>query len=132
MNKWTLGQVVAVIAIVALITTRTQRPAQVPAFKPDRANFKAGEILLPDYAHDDTLVVINPSGLNRDIDNCDGTDWEIAGALYRHCAVLGQEMPEYGLDVDNKGYILYDYAYKDSIHAKWGTHFDSLMYNWND
>lgn len=72
--------------------------------------FKAGQILYPDYCHHDTLVVVDPIGLNEALRKVDGSDYEIAGALYRHCVPLGWERPEYGLDIDYDGYHLYDYA----------------------
>lgn len=102
-----------------------------PVFKETRSDFKAGEIILPDYAHNDTLIVVDPDGLNKAIENT-ATDWEINYALHRHCAILGQQIKDYGLDVDNEGYTLTDYSYMDTIRVKWGTNFDSLMYKWND
>jgi|GEM_PF-3020475 len=139
MTRYKTYQLLAVIAIFAAIsyvaiTSEQIQPASRPemVFKENRADFKAGEILLPDYAHNDTLVVVDPVGLNSAIEDC-WTDGDIAAALYRHCAVLGQKMPEYGIDVDNEGYWLHDYSYKDSIRGIWDkTNFDSLIYKWND
>lgn len=141
MNKNQTYQLLAVIAIFAAIsyvaiTSEQIQPASRPemVFKENRADFKAGEILLPDYAHDDTLIVVNPDGLNAEIEMCDGSDGDISAVLHRYCAVLGQTMPEYGIDVDNEGYWLHDYAYnKDSVRGIWDkTNFDSLIYKWND
>ena len=56
-----------------------------PVFKVDRADFKDGEIVLPDYAHDDTLIVLNSFKLNEAIDNCEGTDGEIDSVLHLYC-----------------------------------------------
>jgi hypothetical protein len=44
-----------------------------------------GEILLPDYIHDDTLIVVDAEKLNVEIDSCDGSDGDISEALYRNC-----------------------------------------------
>lgn len=94
--------------------------------------FTAGEIIYPDYGHDDTLVVVDPIGLNKAIAAADGTDYAISTALHRYCAVLNRPMPEFGLDMNSDSYLLLDYCYGDSIRVKYGTNFDSLMYNWND
>jgi hypothetical protein len=96
------------------------------------APLRSGQILYPDYVHLDTLIVVNAALLNEGIDKCDGTDYEIAGLLYRYCVPMNFTMPEYGLDIDNEGYDLYDYSYKNSIRSMWGTNFDSLLDNWND
>ena len=40
---------------------------------------------LPDYIHDDTLIVVDPEKLNVEIDSCDGSDGDISEALYRNC-----------------------------------------------
>lgn len=52
-----------------------------------------GEVLLPDYSHDDTLQVINADELNRIFDGVDitilpGTDSEIDSALHLYCVVI--------------------------------------------
>lgn len=139
MNKSQTLQLLAVIAIfgaisfVALSKKQVQPASRPEIYKEYRADFKAGEILLPDYACNDTLIVVDAVGLNAAIEQCDGSDGDIAAVLYRHCAVYGQKMPEYGLDVDNTGYWLHDYSYKDSVRGTWDkTNFDSLIYNWND
>lgn len=119
------------LALIFALLIRGARMERKQEYKQTRAEFRAGEIILPDYAHDDTLIVINPDGLNNAIEKV-STDWEIDGVLHRFCAVMGQDMPDYGMDVDHEGYTLYDYQYKDMITVPWGTNFDSLMYNWND
>ena len=40
---------------------------------------------LPDYIHDDTLIVVAAEKLNVEIDSCDGSDGDISEALYRNC-----------------------------------------------
>ena len=96
-------------------------------YKQNRADFKPGEIILPDYAHLDTVIVINAPALNEAIEKCDGSDYEINAILHRYCAVLGQDMPEYGLDVDNDGYTITDYPSGAKIRNKWGANFDSTF-----
>jgi hypothetical protein len=58
---------------------------QKQTFKTDRADFKAGEIVGPDYAHDDTLIVVDADKLNTAIYNCEGTDGEIDSILHLYC-----------------------------------------------
>lgn len=131
MDKWTFAEVIAVMLMVCLLAIRVDTKHHSPE-KQDRANFKAGEIIPPDYAHDDTLVVIDAPGLNAAIEQCDGSDGDIWGALHRHCAIIGQTMPDYGIVADKDGYWVMDYIIKDSIRGTWGkTDFDSLMFKWN-
>lgn len=118
---------VVVGGIFILLYFRSKSHIQHPG-----SQYIAGEIIYPDYAHGDTLVVIDPDGLNDAMAVSEGTDWDINTILHRYCAVLGQEMPDYGMDMYDDAYILYDYTYKDTMVVKWGTNFDSLMYNWND
>lgn len=47
--------------------------------------YKNGEILYPDYAHSDTLTVIDADGLNQAATYCDGTDGEINIMLHQYC-----------------------------------------------
>jgi hypothetical protein len=49
--------------------------------------FKEGEILLPDYACSDTLIVIDAAGLNKGMALIDGTDGEIDSVLHIHCKI---------------------------------------------
>jgi len=134
-NKKTV--ILAVIGIFGLITAITLKQQVKPAQCPDvpkegRADFRRWEIILPDYAHDDTLVVIDPEGLNRGIDSCDGSDGDINIVLHKYCkSVIDQ--PFYGIiDCSKEGYTIVDYAYRDTLFVKWGTNFDSLLYNWNN
>jgi len=96
-DKWTLANVVAVIVIFGLITLaaidKQLQPAgrPEPGPQPDRADFVMWEIILPDYAHSDTLVVIDPDGLNRAVDSCDGSDGDINIVLHQYCKKLCNE-----------------------------------------
>lgn len=47
--------------------------------------FKNGEILYPDYAHSDTLTVIDADRLNQAATYWDGSDGEINEALHLYC-----------------------------------------------
>ena len=47
--------------------------------------YKNGEILYPDYAHSDTLTVIDADGLNKAATYWDGSDSEINEALHQFC-----------------------------------------------
>jgi hypothetical protein len=53
--------------------------------QPPPQEYKNGEILYPDYAHDDTLTVIDADGLNQAATYCDGTDGEINEMLHLYC-----------------------------------------------
>lgn len=45
-----------------------------PEVATTESNFYNGEVLLPDYVHGDTLVVINAKLLNDELQYCDGSD----------------------------------------------------------
>lgn len=95
MNKNQIYQLLAVIAIFGAIcyvaiTKEQIQPASRPEpvyFKENRADFKAGEILLPDYACSDTLIVVNAERLNKEINECDGGDGDIDSILHRNCII---------------------------------------------
>lgn len=52
------------------------------------STFYNGEILMPDYCHNDTLVVINAKLLNDEIGNCDGSDGSYSDLLGEGCVTL--------------------------------------------
>lgn len=87
MDKWTFAEIVAVAVIIGIIAISTVKKQSGPTFKPDRANFKKGEVLLPDYAHSDTLIVVNAERLNKEIEICDGSDGDIDSVLHRNCII---------------------------------------------
>lgn len=76
-----------IMAVMVLYKSVTilQNRASKTEFKQDRANFKNGEILLPDYAHTDTIVVMDADGLNEAIEKVDGSDGEIDSVLRLFC-----------------------------------------------
>ena len=80
------GLCLAIMGIMALAQA-IKKVKKQPAieFKQDRANFKNGEILLPDYAHTDTIVVMDADGLNEAIEKVDGSDGEIDSVLRLFC-----------------------------------------------
>lgn len=52
--------------------------------------FKAGDILEPDYAIPERLIVVDATGLNKDMalieqGIIEATDGEIAAVFYKHC-----------------------------------------------
>lgn len=52
---------------------------------PQAKLFQKGDTLYPSYACPDTLIVVNASGLNYGLANCDGTDWGIDSVLHENC-----------------------------------------------
>lgn len=94
MDKNQTYQMLAVLAIFGAIsyvaiTSEQIQPASrpEPVYKENRADFKAGEILLPDYACSDTLIVVNAERLNKEINECDGGDGDIDSILHRNCII---------------------------------------------
>ena len=72
----------AAAALCAIPLLFFKPPGKQTIFKQDRANFRNGEVLLPDYVLSDTVVVIDADGLNYAIDSTDvGTDGEIDSVL---------------------------------------------------
>lgn len=74
--------------------------------------FTNGQILLPDYAHNDTLVVQDAASLNNAFDTTYNkvpeTDQEINDALHNYCLPLPSRAVDYGMDVDSTGYTIWD------------------------
>ncbi len=68
------------LLIILLIAGCTNKPD----FKANRAEFKNGEVIGPDYVHEDTLRVIDGKGLNAAIDLV-VTDAEIDSVLRIYC-----------------------------------------------
>jgi hypothetical protein len=113
-----------IIGVIAMAYHKKEDPA------PIQGQYKMGQIILPDYAHDDTLIVVNAPGLNREIVNA-STDWEIWGTLHRHCATAGEEQAEYGVNIAEEGYQVIDRGNQNSITVPWTAKFDSLMLEFN-
>lgn len=93
-----------------------QSAKKQPAFllTGDTNAFKNGEILLPDYAHNDTLIVFNAAELNRIFDGVNveilpTTDYDISEVLHKYCSIQGSvNRFDYGIDVDSTGYTIWD------------------------
>lgn len=130
-NTWRPRDVAGLLLIAGLITTAYHNKESQTAPVPAPPQYKAGEMILPDYAIRDTLIVVDPVGLNRDIVNA-ATDWEISEVMYLHCAILGQEQAEYGVNIAEEGYQVIDNAYKNSVTVPWNVNFDSLMMKFNE
>lgn len=90
----------------------------------------AGQIILPDYSHDDTLIVINPKGLEEELKNCSGSDYSIWYTLHKNCAVINQTIGDYQLNVNNYGYTVFDS--QDTVSAEWDSNkFEEIVTNLN-
>lgn len=130
-NTWRPRDVAGLLLIAGLITTAYHNKESQTAPVQAPPQYKAGEMIFPDYAIRDTLIVVDPVGLNRDIVNA-STDWEISEVMYLHCAILGQEQTEYGVNIAEEGYQVIDNAYKNSVTVPWNVNFDSLMMKLNE
>lgn len=88
--------------------------------------YYAGQVLYPDYVHDDTLIVVNPRTLELDLEDCLGSDYEIWYILHKNCAILNMTVGDYQVNVNNYGYTIYDNL--DTVRAVWGSHiFEEFM-----
>ncbi len=130
-NTWRPRDVAGLLLIAGLITTAYHKKESQTAKVPEAPQFKAGQMILPDYAVLDTLIVVDPVGLNRDIVNA-ASDWEIANVMYLHCAIYGQEQAEYGVNIAEEGYQVIDNGYRNSITVPWNVNFDSLIMKFNE
>ena len=99
-----------VIFILALCLAGCSEPKEAPKFYPleqmaieaDKAAqpenveyFKNGQIITPDYAIPETLIVINAAALNYDMGRIEqglieATDGEISTVFYKHCKTLNK------------------------------------------
>lgn len=78
-------QIILGIVAMALLICLADNFSDMPG-PGARQNYKNGEILLPDYAHTDTLTVIDSEGLNAAMEDLQpATDQEISDILYRYC-----------------------------------------------
>lgn len=106
--------------------------------------FTNGEILLPDYAHIDTLIVVNATALNKifDVELPEpATDGEISDVLHKYCVPINSIHTDYQLEVDSTGYTIIDNdrnisPYEDRIVAHFpfdqNPVLDSIIYKDND
>ena len=96
--------------ILALCLAGCSEPKEAPKFYPleqmaieaDKAAqpenveyFKNGQIINPDYAIPETLIVINAAALNYDMGRIEqglieATDGEISTVFYKHCKTLNK------------------------------------------
>lgn len=77
---------IALIIVGFLFVTYIERNKQekIPVARPE--HFQNAQVLLPDYAHTDTLIVIDAQGLNAAIETLQPrTDGEISDLLYTYC-----------------------------------------------
>lgn len=111
------------VGIVSCNIKSKSRPTELPYYY-------AGQILLPDYVHDDTLIVINPQGLQEEVEDCTGTDYEIYYILHKNCAILNQCIGDYQVNINNFGYTIFDD--RDTARAEWGEHsFEKIVTEFN-
>lgn len=54
---------------------------------PKPGGYYAGQIIYPDYANSDTLIVNNAEALNTYMPTCNGSDAEINKILHLYCKV---------------------------------------------
>lgn len=103
--------VALVIAIIVLLSNQFIIAKQ----KEDRqatkitGHYYNGEILYPDYIHDDTLVVFNAQNLNIKMDSIENTiadDADIEDILYKYSIPTNLEIVKYLPNEDSTGYII--------------------------
>lgn len=63
------------VILIAVSFASCSKPA------PLSPQFYNGEILLPDYLHDDTLIVVDADFLNKEMPKCEGSDESIMELL---------------------------------------------------
>lgn len=96
--------------------------------------FYNGEILYPDYAHNDTLVVFNAKELNRIFDGVDvsllpKTDADISGILYKYAIQLNTSFSsQYGLEIEDTKDAIYYYIWdRNRLVAKFPSTSDLFI-----
>lgn len=100
-------------------------------------HFTKGEVLYPDYAHTDTLVVEDATSLNNAFDSTynevPATDGEISDVLHDFCHPYTMKWSDYGLDVDSTGYTIWD-GDRQVAHIPFGkiSKLDSIILTDND
>lgn len=105
--------VLFILIAVFSFTFHGCKPAQKQMAE-DSNPFINGETLAPDYAHDDSLIVINADKLNEIFDGVNvallpTTDGDISDTLHKYCIPVNSHVnnSEYQFNVDQTGYDIY-------------------------
>lgn len=91
-----------------------------------KSYYYLGQIIYPNDYNEDTLVVINPLGLNEELNDCLLTG-EKDYVLHKHCVIANTCIGDYQLNVNMDGYTIYD-SY-DTVTGRWGNngHFEMMI-----
>lgn len=88
-----IRDIIALLVIVsAIIAAYSNLENSANAVHTQQNKFYNGEILLPDYVHLDTLVVVAADSLNRMMPQTDGSDFEINQLLGAFCVPVGSKI----------------------------------------
>lgn len=133
MSNWKPRDVAGLLLIVGAITMAYHNKESQPAPVPEPVNkYKLGEVILPDYAHSDTLIVVSPDSLEYHMNLSDGTDQSINFVLHKFCVPIGYTVPDYGVNVMDNGWEILDPLSGQNVYGHWGDKMDSIMINFND
>ena len=83
-----------------------------------KSYYYLGQIIYPNDYNEDTLVVINPLGLQEELEEVLLTGQK-DHVLHKHCAIANTCIGDYQLNVNDNGYTIYD-SY-DTITGSWGN-----------
>lgn len=91
-----------------------------------KSYYYLGQIIYPNDYNEDTLVVINPLGLNEELNDC-LLIGEKDHVLHKHCAIANTCIGDYQLNINMTGYTIYD-SY-DTATGSWGNngHFEMMI-----
>lgn len=91
-----------------------------------KSYYYLGQIIYPNDYNEDTLVVINPLGLNEELNDC-LLIGEKDYVLHKHCAIANTCIGDYQLNINMTGYTIYD-SY-DTATGSWGNngHFEMMI-----
>lgn len=117
---------ITIISIILLAAIGWMCTHQLPAepvynVANDVNSFHVGDTLLPDYAHSDTLVVVDADSLNYLFDGVDATilpttDSEIDSVLHLYCHSIKHHCNWLGCDYKGLTELPIEYNPIDSIH----------------
>ncbi len=98
-------------------------------YESDDNTFYNGEILTPDYVHQDTLIVTNAELLNKLMQSPDiDSDQDIANILRRTTQPLNEDPREYQVEITEEGSYFYNGSrFVGFVPYKEGSTLDSIF-----
>ena len=90
MTRKNINLIALIVISVLMLCIPSDNPQDGQQLQPvNEQHFTIGQILLPDYACADTLVVVDDDGLNKALDNYEGFEGDAAcdSVFHQYCTI---------------------------------------------